>query len=276
MPGAEHSASVFSKVIFQCLYWNFLHFCFGPTIVISFVLIFLAPLTTFRMTHQPKSIIHQIFRVAKSLSRRTEITKKDKKKPRSSKKKIDHDLDTSSGHTLSTVLSAPTTQSLHEDEDSQSEIDEDEASPSEILSGELPPPEEKKLLVDSGVFSSWQKKGEYRTVTQDDIIDKCLGKNAGMVVIHFYSSEELEQGEHLDKQLTQLASLFRGCKFLRVEGSRAPLMARKLNVKKFSTIVAINNGNFKHSLSDTEGKKQGFVQEWFFKTGFVNFFPGCF
>ena len=128
-------------------------------------------------------------------------------------------------------------------------------------------------LEESLVFSSWQQQGEYRTVTQDDILDKCFGKSAGKVVLYFYSSEDLEQGEYLDQRLTQLASLFRGCKFLRVEGSLAPLIARKLNVKKFPTIVAMNNGNFEGCLSDMEGKKQGFVQEWFFKTGFVNF-PG--
>ena len=116
-------------------------------------------------------------------------------------------------------------------------------------------------------------EGEYRTVTQDDILDKeCLRKNAGRFVLYSYGSEDLEQGEYLDKRLTQLACLCRGCKFLRVEGSLlAPLLiARKLHVKKFPTIVAMNNGNFKNCFSDMEGKNEGFVQECFFMTGFVN------
>jgi len=179
------------------------------------------------------------------------------------------------GETPKSVAADSNTQSLHEeyddDEESLSVESLVELVVSEIYSDEL---EEDKKLEESEVFSSWQKQGEYRTVTQDDILDKCFGKNAGKVVLYFYSSERhLEQGEYLDKQLTQLASLFRGCKVLRVEGSLAPLVARKLNVKRFPTIVAINNGNLEDCLSDIEGKKQGFVQEWFFKTGFVNF-PG--
>ena len=220
------------------------------------------------MTSQPKSIVHQIFRVAKSVSQTCKnITKR--KKP---SKTFDHS--SVSGETPTTVAADTNSQSLHEEHDDAEEslsADSFERVVSEIYSDEL---EEDKKLEESGVFSSWQKQGEYRTVTQDDILDKCFHMNAGKVVLYFYSSERhLEQGEYLDKQLTQLASLFRGCKVLRVEGSFAPLVARKLNVKKFPTIVAINNGNFENCLSDMEGKKQGFVQEWFFKTGFVNF-PG--
>ena len=185
-----------------------------------------------------------------------------------------HPLDSHSGEAPTTVAADSNSQSLHEEYDNDEEspgADNYELVVSEIYSDEL---EEDKKLEEYEVFSSWQKQGEYRTVTQDDILDKCLGNNAGKVVLYFYNSERhLEQGEYLDKQLTQLASLFRGCKVLRVEGCLAPLVARKLNVKKFPTIVAINNGKLEDCLSDMEGKKQGYVQEWFFKTGFVNF-PG--
>jgi hypothetical protein len=221
------------------------------------------------MTSPPKSIVHQIFQVAEFVSRTSKnITKR--KKP----SKTFDSLYSPSGEIPTTVAADSNTTSLHEeyDDDGESHSAESfEQAVSEIYSDEL---EKDKKLEESEVFSSWQKQGEYRTVTQDDILDKCFGKNAGKVVLYFYNSERhLEQGEYLDKQLTQLASLFRGCKVLRVEGSLAPLVARKLNVKRFPTIVAINNGNLEDCLSDMEGKKQGFVQEWFFKTGFVNF-PG--
>jgi hypothetical protein len=236
------------------------------------------------MTPPTKSIIHQLVRlerkVVKSVVSRTSsfTTKKDKKKPSKMNKTLYPLEDNSSAHTSTTVLvTAPSTQPLDKydddgEEDSLSSSDQSFFDVvSEIYNDELT---EEKKLEESGVFASWQTQGEYRTVTQDDIIDKCLRSNVGKVVLYFYSNEDPEQREYLDKQLTQMANLFRGCKFLRVEGSLAPLMARKLKVKKFPTIVAMDNGNFVSCLSDTEGKKQGFVQEWFFKIDFVSFPPG--
>jgi thioredoxin-like negative regulator of GroEL len=90
----------------------------------------------------------------------------------------------------------------------------------------------------------------------------------------FYSSdEESEEREYryLDKQLTQLAELFICCKFVRVDSCRAPLMVRKLNVKQFPTIVAMRKGEVVDSLTEMKHQIPGFVQKWFFKTGFVGF-----
>jgi thioredoxin-like negative regulator of GroEL len=115
-----------------------------------------------------------------------------------------------------------------------------------------------------------RSSGGYRTITQDELIDSRLGRKTGKIILHFFS-EDSEQAEYLDQQMTQLASLFRGCTFLRVEGRYAPLIARKLNVKQFPSIVAVRNGEAVDCIRDFKSREDGFVQEWFFKTGFVGF-----
>mmetsp|Transcript_60593 Transcript_60593/g.84271 ORF Transcript_60593/g.84271 Transcript_60593/m.84271 type:complete len:231 (-) Transcript_60593:35-727(-) len=114
-----------------------------------------------------------------------------------------------------------------------------------------------KLTVDVPV----QHFGDYRTITMNEFFKECLITDCeGSAVVHFFDENDPASIE-LDQTLKRLGEKYTACKFLRIDGSGASFVCKKLSIDTFPTVLAIRNKIVLDRLVDFTGTDSEF-EKW--------------
>jgi hypothetical protein len=110
--------------------------------------------------------------------------------------------------------------------------------------------------------------GEYRTINQNEFFIECMINGEGASsVIHFFDKDSTESME-MDALLEIMAKKITTCKFLRIDSAWTQFVASKLGIKKFPTVLAIQNKVILDRLTfeETDHFSEEFLHGWLVRT----------
>jgi thioredoxin-like negative regulator of GroEL len=120
--------------------------------------------------------------------------------------------------------------------------------------------------------------GQYRTITQDELLPECTGSSE-WVAIHFFH-KEFQRCQVIDHHLKQIAARHISCKFLRLDAEKAPFFVSKLVIRALPTLIVFQDGKAIDRLVGFEGltsrkDPDNFpthkLQQWLADTGAIDF-----
>jgi thioredoxin-like negative regulator of GroEL len=87
--------------------------------------------------------------------------------------------------------------------------------------------------------------GVYTEITEPEFLQAVT--KSPRVVVHFYH-DEFARCKAVDKNLSLIAPLILGCRFLKINANKCPFFVSKLNIKILPTIVYFIQGKSVHRL----------------------------
>jgi hypothetical protein len=176
---------------------------------------------------KPQSIVHQVIRLERKVTRMVKRTAS-----LGSKKKNNFVSRRSSLNTCASI-DEPT---CHESSPEESPVF-DKAIKELAVAAPVP-----VISVPAPVISvPVTQYGDYRTINQNEFFIECMINGEGASsVIHFFDKDSTHSME-MDALLEIMAKKFTTCKFLRIDSAWTQFVAAKLGIKKFPTVLAIQN-----------------------------------
>ena len=110
----------------------------------------------------------------------------------------------------------------------------------------------------------------YRTITQNDIFGACFGLNSGTSVVHFFG-ENCDTSNSIDTQLEIFCARQTTTNFFRINGRLALFVIKKFRVRKFPSVVVIEDGEVLDVLEQFDDDNPSLLQDWLEKTAGVVF-----
>ena len=110
----------------------------------------------------------------------------------------------------------------------------------------------------------------YRTITQNDIFGACFGLNSGTSVVHFFG-ENCDTSNSIDTQLEIFCARQTTTNFFRINGRLALFVIKKFRVRKFPSVVVIEDGEVLDVLEQFDDENPSLLQDWLEKTAGVVF-----
>lgn len=124
-----------------------------------------------------------------------------------------------------------------DDSDFDSEYDDDDQALEAFRQRRLAELKRNHLKLDENKAKG---HGEVRTISQDEFLPECTGSSK-YVVVHFFH-DEFERCKIMDHHLRVIAPLHLSCKFVRIDGEKAPFFVAKLAIQTLPTLLVFKDG----------------------------------
>jgi hypothetical protein len=223
---------------------------------------------------EPQSIVHQVLRLERVVTRMVKRSVSSKSSKRRKQKK-NASLSADSGHSRTSWYTASSCDdsAVVSNDESGDELTIDEFGEEPTNNASTPeekPTDFEKEIKDLTVSVPATHYGDCRTINQNEFFIECMINGEGTSsVIHFFDKEN-DICREMDEVLERMAKKFTTCKFLRIDSAWTQFISAKLGIEKFPTLLAIRDKVILDRLSNFEEmdlfSAEEFLHEWLVRT----------